>query len=88
MKGGECASWHTKRMNKREIRTTDLDLATYLVLQGFKPELEQQDKKVCFVFRGENIEEISKRFPESDVNKVISTYFGLKKLVRTMSNPK
>lgn len=75
-------------MIKKQLKTTDLDLATFLVLQGFKPELELCDKKVCFVFDGENIEEISKKFPESDVNKVISTYFGLKKLVRTFINQK
>lgn len=75
-------------MEGKELRTTDLDLATFMVLQGFKPELERQDKKICFVFTGDNVNEISKKFPESDVNKVISTYFGLKKLVRTMSNTK
>jgi hypothetical protein len=68
----------------REFKTTDIDLATHLVLEGYTNYklIKNPTGFVTIVFNGEDIEQKVREFPNSITNKVLSTYFGLKKIVR------
>lgn len=67
----------------QELKVADIDVATYLVASGFTDyEVENVNGMIYFIFKGSNVEEVAKRFPESDVNKILSIYYGLKKITR------
>lgn len=71
-------------MSENRLRTSDFDVATFFVYNGFDYKIEVVDRTVYFIFEGDNIDELLKKFPESNVNKIISIFFGLKKVAGTV----
>jgi len=70
------------------LKTGDIDLATFLITHGYRDyeiestEIESTPNGILFVFKGPNVQEVAKQFPESDVNRILSTYYGLRKILR------
>jgi len=69
------------------LKTGDIDLATFLITHGYRDyEIESTPNGILFVFKGPNVQEVAKQFPESDVNRILSTYYGLRKILRMHNN--
>jgi hypothetical protein len=71
-------------LKEDKVRTADFDVAAFFVYHGYDYEIEREGNTIYFIFKGEGLNELLKQFPESGVNKVISIFFGLKKVAGTV----